>query len=106
MKKKSDSECLDRLIVALCRDYDRRKRAITASSVGKRVRMEYAYLNARILEGAGEITGGALAEKMITEIGNGTGYAYSDLECLSEATYKRYKKEVKKNIARRLHLCD
>ncbi len=106
MKKTSDSERLNLLIIALCRDYDRRKRAVAARCVGKRVRMEYAYLNARILEGAGEIIGAALAEQMIMEIGDAIGYAYSKLNYLSEVTYKRYKKEVKENIARRLYLCD
>ena len=106
MKKNSQRDGLDKLIVALCRDYRRRSQAIASGSVSRRVRMEYAYLNARILEGAGEIVGSAMAEEFVNDIGDSIGYAYTALTCLGEATYKRYKQEVKENIARRLYLCD
>ena len=103
MKEKGS---LDKLIVALCADYGRRKRAVRDKLVGKRVRMEYSYINARILEGAGEISGAALAEAFIDEIGSGIGYAHSRIDCLGENAYKLYKKDIKENIARRMHLAD
>jgi len=40
----------------------------------------------------------------IQDIGGNTGYASSDAFHISERTYKRRKKEVKHNIARRLSL--
>ena len=97
---------LDKLVVALCADYARRKRAVRDKLVGRRVRMEYSYINARMLEGAGEIAGGLLAEAFIDEIGNAVGYAHSKIDCLGENAYKTYKKDIKENIARRLHLID
>lgn len=97
---------LDKLVVALCADYGRRKRAIEERLVGRRVRMEYSYINARMLEGAAEISGALLAETFIEEIGSAVGYAYSKIDCLGETAYKLYKKDIKENIARRMHLCD
>lgn len=102
----SRGSLLERLIVALCADYERRKSAIDEGRMGKRVRMEYAYMNSRLLEGAGEVSGGALAELFIKEIGNGTGYAMSEVPGMSEGTYKAYKSQIKCNIARKLSLID
>ena len=96
-EKKQNS--LDKLIVALCADYERRKTAVNKKLVGRRVRMEYSYINSRMLEGAGEIAGAALAEVFIDEIGSGTGYAYSRIDCLGETTYKLYKKDIKEILS-------
>ena len=101
-KKKIDSD--EGVIVALCRDYARRSAAISAGKMPRRVLMEYAYLNKRIFEGAGEIVGGVLSEVFINDIGNRIGYASSGVELMSESTYKRYKSAAIKNIARKLHL--
>lgn len=95
---------LDRLIVAFCADYDRRKLAIELRSVSTRTEMEYKYLNHRIFEGAAEIVGAAYAELYIYEIGSGVGYANSRHPASSESTYKREKQEVKHRIAEKLHL--
>ena len=99
-------ELLDRLIVAICADYGRRKAAIEDESVSRRVKMEYKYMNARVFEGAGEISGGALAETFIDEIGRGIGYSNSQVVGLGESSYKAYKTEIKGNIARKLSLMD
>ena len=97
---------LDSVIVALCRDYERRARAISEGSYGKRTLMEYRYINFRILEAAEEIAGQALAERFIYEIGREIGYAKSALTVMSEPTYKRKKCEIKRAIAEKLHLVD
>ena len=99
-------ETLINLVRALMADYDRRKIAIMEKSTSRRVRMEYEYINARLFEGAGEIVGGALAEKFIREIGQGIGYAKSAVTCYGETYYKQRKAEVVMNAARKLHLVD
>ena len=97
-------ETLERLIVALCADYMRRKRAVAERSVGIRTEMEYKYVNHRILEGAAEIVGAELAELYIDEIGRRVGYVNSAHPASCESSYKTEKGEVKLSIARKLHL--
>ena len=98
------TDTLPELIRALCADYERRKIHITERDLPRRVIMEYAYLNSRIFDAAGEICGVTAAERFINEIGDGVGYAYTELEGYSESTYKSYKAEILGNIARKLHL--
>ena len=99
-------DLLDRLIVAICADYERRAAAIKSGSVSRRVEMEYKYMNSRVFYGAGEISGGALAEIFINDIGKGIGYHSSKICGIGENTYKTYKTEIKSNIARKLSLLD
>lgn len=98
-------ETLDALVVAFCRDYFERKRVIEEGSLSRRTRMEYEYVNRRILDAAQEIAGYD-GEIYIKEIGERTGYAYSAIGLISDTKYKQTKKEVKLNIARKLHLID
>lgn len=105
-EEKRRAELLDRLIVAICADYERRRAEIEEGTVSPRVKMEYKYMNSRVFDAAGEISGGALAEIFINEIGNGTGYSHSKASGISESAYKIYKKEIKSNIARKLSLKD
>ena len=95
---------VDDIITALCADYERRKCAIRENSVPKRVRMEYLYINTRILTAAAETIGQAYAEKLIYEIGKKVGYANSELDHLSELSYKAVKQRAKRKIARGLYL--
>ena len=97
---------LDALVVALCRDYDRREESILKSTCGGRVAIEYRYINYRILEAAREIAGSRYALLYIREIGKKVGYANSEIGCLSESAYKTEKLEVKLAVARRLSLLD
>ena len=103
-RDKSAAKLIDGIIVALCADYQRRKCAIAEQSVPKRVRMEYSYINTRMLLAAGEIAGHAFAELIIDEIGSRIGYAASGMDCLCELSYKSLKQRVKKNIAKKLYL--
>jgi hypothetical protein len=97
-------ETVDRVVTALCADYDRRE-AVIMSRVGSlRVQVECRYLNHKIMEAASEVVGEYLAGLYIKEIGDKTGYAKSLVECVSESTYKLAKREIKSSIARRLHL--
>ena len=97
---------LDILVVALCRDYERRRRAIEEGSFSRRTLMEYRYINFRILEAAAEIVGERDAARFIFEIGEGIGYAKSELYRMSEADYKNKKCKVKRAVAQKLHLLD
>ena len=95
---------LDLLIVALCADYQRRKEVIEKRQAHRRVDTEFRYLNFKIYDAVAEIVGEELAELFIYEIGNKVGYARSEVEAMSESTYKIYKKRVKDNLSVKLYL--
>ena len=99
------SETLDFLIIALCRDFETRERSIKEKSCNRRTLMEYEYINRRLVDAAREI-GGESYGIYIKEIGERIGYAYSRIDHLSETDYKVKKREVKLNIARKMHLLD
>ena len=101
----SYGDTLDYLIIAICRDFRTRQRAIEGKKFKRRTLMEYEYLNRRLVEAASEIVGDDY-EIYIDEIGNKVGYAYSEIDDISETEYKQRKREVKISIARRLHLMD
>ena len=105
IKDEGYSDTLDYLIIAICRDFRTRQRAISEKSFKRRTLMEYEYLNRRLVEAASEIVGGDY-ETYIDEIGNKVGYAYSEIDDVSETEYKQRKREVKISIAKRLHLMD
>lgn len=96
---------VDEIVIALCADYARRKRAIAEHTTSHRTEMEYRYLNYRIYDGTSEIVGCELAEQYIEEIGSRAGYAKSRAE-VSECAYKDQKRLAKQSIARKLHLID
>ena len=99
-------DTLDALVVALCLDYDRRADAIARSSASHRTDTEYRYLNFKIFDAVAEISGDLLASAYINEIGRHIGYAKSEIDSVSEVTYKNYKRLMKENIAKKLHLVD
>lgn len=98
---------LDVLVIALCRDYARRVREIENAYVGRRTLAELRYLNIKVLWAASEVVGERYAEAFVREIGEGIGYAKSELmDHMSEVSYKRYKTLIKENIAKKLHLAE
>ena len=97
---------LDLLITALCLDYLRRQRALELGTVSRRIDTEFRYYNFKIFDATSEVVGEKLAEIYIEEIGKRTGYAQSKIDCASETAYKEYKRRIKENIAKKLHLCD
>ena len=97
---------IDKIVDALCLDYERRAKAICEKSVGRRTETEYRYLNFHILEAAEEVVGERFAKTYISEIGKGIGYAKTDIDCVSEVTYKSYKRLIRNAIAKSLHLID
>lgn len=95
---------LELMLVGLCADYFRREEVLRAGSVGFRLRMEYAYLNARIHDAARELCEDeGEARLFIREIGEKRGYAGSET-LLSESVYKQRKREIRYAILRKLHL--
>ena len=102
---KGFSDTLDFLIVAFCRDFETRERSIKEKSCQRRTLMEYEYINRRLVDAAREIVGESY-RTYIKEIGERIGYAYSRIDYLSETDYKIKKREVKLNIARKMHLLD
>ncbi len=98
------SDTLDRLIKALCADYERREKIISNGLSERRVDNEMRYLNFKLFDAAAEIVGERSARQYIEEIGKRRGYAKSKIEYISEGTYKNYKMLIKKNIAKRLYL--
>ena len=106
MSRKNVESSLDTLVIALCLDYGRRQRAIEERCVTKRTDTEFRYYNFKIFDAAAEIVGERFAARYIEEIGERVGYAKSSVDCVSEITYKNYKRRIKDNIAKKLHLCD
>ena len=97
---------LDVLVAALCLDYGRRQKAIDERMMSSRTDTEFRYYNFKIFDAAAEIVGEIYADTYIEEIGTHTGYAKSRVGFVSEGTYKKFKRLVCDNIARKLHLCD
>ena len=94
------------IVVALSAHYDIRDHAIAEKSVSPRVRMEYMYINSKMLDAAVEIAGARYARQFIFDIGHGVGYAKSKIDSFSESNYKKSKMAVKRRIAEKLHLLD
>ena len=97
---------IEKTVVALCYDYERRAEAIRTHSVSRRTEMQYRYLNYKLYGAACEAAGEDDALLYLTDIGDGIGYANTELLDVSETTYKSIKREVKINIARALNLID
>lgn len=94
------------IVEALCADFDRRREAIRIGGVKRRTDTEFRYLNAKIINACSTAVGDELYEGFIYEIGARIGYAHSELDFLSESTYKKYKRRAMCAIARELHLVD
>ena len=104
MQSENLNTSLDGLVRALCADYARREEIILRRDAQRRVDNELRYLNFKILDAASEIVGEAHAQIFISEIGSFVGFAKSDIDCMCEGTYKKYKTLVKQNIAKKLYL--
>jgi len=99
-------ESVDNLVSALCADYTRRRELIQRGGLSRRVETELRYLNAKIIDATLELAPEEELFGFIEEIGRGIGYAKSSLYHLSETTYKKRKREIKTNIAKKLYLTE
>ena len=95
---------LDNLVSSLCADYARRTELIQKGGLSRRVETELRYINAKIADATLELCEDFELEDFIIEIGDSIGYAKSALYHMSESTYKRKKRDIKENIARKLYL--
>lgn len=93
---------VEKMVIAICADYQRRAKVIKEGGASYRVLMEYKFLNYRVLDATAEIVGLPNAQSFIHDIGAQIGYGRTSLYHMSEVTYKSRKEEVKINIARRL----
>ena len=96
---------LDKLVIALCADYFRRREFILERKASKRVLMEYSYINSKMLDASARVVGDVYAEIFIKEIGERIGYAKS-ATYLSETVYKARKEEVKISILKEIYYID
>ena len=94
------------IVIALAAHFEIRETAILQKSVTQRVRMEYIYINSKILDAATEVVGQKYAKEFIVDIGREIGYAHTKIDAFSETYYKKSKLEIKRKIAERLHLLD
>lgn len=90
------------IVVALAAHYEARERAISDRSVSRRVRMEYVYINSRMLDAAAEIADIKYARAFICDIGRGIGYANTKIDAFSESTYKKKQNRDKKKNCRKI----
>ena len=104
MKYNVNKRSLKELIKAECLDYFRREEELKNADLPRRVRMEYAYLDSKIEDAVRSVVGDKLCLAFIFEIGEGIGYAKSDVYCYSERIYKEKKRECVIRIAEKLYL--
>ena len=95
---------VDRLIVAICGDYDRRTRILRRSTAEEAMRAAFATLNHTIDDAIATVCEPGICRQIRLDIGARRGARRTPLYCLGEATYKRRKHEAKLAIARALHL--
>ena len=95
---------LDRTIVGLCGDYDRRERVLARSAAAPEVLAQYERLNRGIDRAVAEICEARIRTEMRRDIGAKRGARRTPLYFMSEGTYKRRKRDTQHRIAEALHL--
>ena len=95
---------LDRTIVGLCGDYDRRERVLAHSDAPPEVLAQYERLNRGIDRAVADVCEDGIREQIRLDIGAGRGARRTPLYFLSEGTYKSRKRDTKWRIAEELKL--
>jgi hypothetical protein len=95
---------VNRIVVALCGDYDRRKREIEKNKIDTETLAYYRRLNAAIDEALYEECEEGIRNTMRSDIGNGVGHRRTQLYYMAAGTYKSRKRNSKYRIAKRLNL--
>lgn len=94
-----------RAVCALVGDYNRRERIISERTAPDDVLQNAVFMNAHIYNAVNDICDVALRSIMIYDIGNNIGYSKSRAATMiGEVAYKKQKRRVKYEIARRLNL--
>ena len=95
---------VNRVVVALCGDYDRRKREIEKNRIDKETLSHYKELNDLIDEAINEECETGIRSTMRSDIGNGVGHRRTQLYYMAAGTYKTRKRNSKYRIAKKLNL--
>ena len=95
---------VNRIVVALCGDYDRRKKEIEKNKIDTETLAYYRRLNAAIDEALYEECEEGIRNTMRSDIGNGVGHRRTQLYYMAAGTYKSRKRNSKYRIAKRLNL--
>ncbi len=96
--------CVNRLVVALCGDYERRASVLRRQAAAAEVLSRFCALNSAIDEAVAQVCEEGIRRQMREDIGAGRGARRSPLYYISEGTYKNRKRAAKYHIARRLNL--
>lgn len=94
---------VDRIIIHLCHDYNRRKNMLARGAVHGQVKRFYTYLNTAIDEALSEECEAGIRSYMLDDIAENRGYRKTPIYCISQVTYYDRKRRVKVAIAKRLH---
>ena len=95
---------VNRVVVALCGDYDRRKKEIEKNRIDKETLSHYKELNDLIDEAINEECEKGIQNTMRSDIGNGVGHRRTQLYYMAAGTYKTRKRNSKYKIAKKLNL--
>lgn len=95
---------VDRLVVALCGDYERRVRYARRTTLDPALREAMLSINERIDAAVAAVCEAGICRQIRRDIGERRGARRTPLYCLSEATYKRRKHEAKIAVAKAFHL--
>ncbi len=106
MKSMNESLPLEvnRLVIALCGDYDRRQHILERKCASPDTLAHFYQLNSAIDNAVAEVCEEAICRQMREDIGAGRGARRSPLYFLSEGAYKQRKRAAKYRIARSLNL--
>ena len=95
---------LDRLIVSLVGDYERRASVLRRRAAAQDVLDRYHTLNRAIDEAIAEVCEPGICRQIRLDIGDRRGARRSPINCMGEGLYKKRKRDAKWSIARHLHL--
>lgn len=95
---------VNRVVVAICGDYDRRKREIEKNKIDAETLLHYKQLNDAIDEAINEECEVGIRNTMRSDIGNGVGHRRTQLYYMAAGTYKTRKRNSKYKIAKKLNL--
>ncbi|MBQ2718620.1 MAG: hypothetical protein IJF73_00980 [Clostridia bacterium] len=103
-KKEQLPLALNRLIVSLVGDYERRASVLRRKAAAPDVLDRYHALNRLIDEAIAEVCEEGICRQMRLDIGEGRGARRSPLYYMGEGLYKRRKRAAKERIAEKLGL--
>ena len=95
---------INRVVVALCGDYERRQREIEKQTADEKTIEHYRFLNQVIDSALEEECEEGIRKKLREDIGNGVGHRRTQLYYMAAGTYKTRKRNCKYRIAKKLNL--